>query len=79
MAVMTKMRELTKVILYTLVVAFVGTIIFDWGMNYTGRKTAANVIGKVNGEEISARQFDQTYAAQLEQYRNQTGNDGHED
>lgn len=75
MAVMTKMRELTKVILYTLVVAFVGTIIFDWGMNYTGRKTTANVIGKVNGEEISARQFDQTYAAQLEQYRNQTGND----
>ncbi len=73
MAIMSKMRDLTKVILYILVVAFVGTIIFNWGMNYSGQQAAPNAVGEVEGVEISVRDFDRAYAAQMDQYRQRAG------
>ena len=73
MAVMQNMREYTKAILLILVLAFVGTIIFDWGMNFTGLSSRQNVIGKVNGAEITVTQFERAYAYQLENFRARTG------
>ncbi|MFQ5677580.1 MAG: peptidylprolyl isomerase, partial [bacterium] len=55
--------------------AFVGTIIFDWGMNITGLKSNPGVIGKVEGIEITARQFDQAFVNELQAYRQRTGNE----
>ena len=75
MAVMQNMRENTKKVLIILVVAFVGMIIFDWGMDLTGMKTRQGVIGKVNGTEISATQFDEGFARELQAYRDRTGRD----
>ncbi|MFQ5601879.1 MAG: peptidylprolyl isomerase [bacterium] len=75
MALMNNMREYTKTVLIILVLAFVGTIIFDWGMDISGLKTKQGVIGKVNGVEISARQYDEAFARELENYRNRTGSD----
>jgi parvulin-like peptidyl-prolyl isomerase len=75
MAVMKNMREYTKVVLVILVFAFVGTIIFDWGMDVTGLKTRQGVIGEVNGSEISAKQFDDAFARELQAYRDRTGQD----
>ncbi len=75
MAVMNKMREMTKGILYLLVLAFVGTIIFDWGMSYSGKKAQANVVGEVDGIEISLREFDTNLSNQMQQYRGQAGGD----
>ncbi len=74
MALMERMRGFTKVILYFLVLAFVGTIIFDWGMDVTGLKRNPKVIGKVNGEEISVDTFWQAYQRQIDAYQQQTGN-----
>jgi parvulin-like peptidyl-prolyl isomerase len=75
MAVMKNMREYTKTILIILVLTFIGTIIFDWGMNITGLRTGQGVIGKVNGEEITTVEFDRAFANQIEAYRKQTGSD----
>ncbi|MCG8608794.1 peptidylprolyl isomerase [bacterium] len=75
MAVMQNMREYTKVVLIILVLAFVGTIIFDWGMDVTGLQTRQGVIGEVNGSEISAKQFDDAFARELQAYRDRTGQD----
>lgn len=75
MAVMQNMREYTKTILIILVLAFVGTIIFNWGMDITGLKTRQGVLGKVNGQEITLQQFNQAYSNQLEQYRQRTNSD----
>ncbi|MFQ5640648.1 MAG: peptidylprolyl isomerase [bacterium] len=75
MAVMQNLREYTKVILVILVLAFVGTIVFDWGMNLLGMKTTRNVVGKVNGAEITVTQYEQAYANQRENFRNRTGNE----
>ncbi len=75
MAVMQNMREYTKTILMILVLAFVGTIIFDWGMNFTGLRSARDTIGKVNGQKITYTQFQRAYQAQLEDFRNRTQNE----
>ncbi|HDL18645.1 MAG TPA: hypothetical protein ENH29_06295 [Bacteroidetes bacterium] len=69
--VMKKMREHTKTFLVILVLAFVGTIIFDWGMNVTGIKKRPNVAGEVNGEEIKWDQFNRRYQQLVENKREQ--------
>ena len=55
---MKAMRRLTKQIMWVVVVAFVGTIIFAWGMNVTGRRQGgSDTIGVINGQKISFQQF----------------------
>ncbi len=73
MALMEQMREYTKAVLIILVLAFIGTIIFDWGMDVTGLKQKQGVIAEINGQEISVDQFWRTYQQELENYRRQYG------
>lgn len=73
MALMERMRGFTKVVLYVLVFAFVGTIIFDWGMNITGLRQNPRVIGSVNGEEIDTAYFNNILQQELNRYSQQTG------
>lgn len=73
MAVMGKMREYTKVFLFILVAAFIGTIIFDWGMDVTGIKTQNNTIGKVNGKELHAQDFYRVYQQEIDNLRQRGG------
>ncbi|NND73299.1 MAG: peptidylprolyl isomerase [Rhodothermales bacterium] len=73
MGFMSKMRDSTGVILWILVVAFgiifmlQDTNVFDV-LGQTG-----NVIGKVNGDDISLEEFNAIVDSRLEQYRQQTG------
>ena len=75
MAVMEKMRDYTKLFLIFLVVAFVGTIIFDWGMDVTGMKSRNTTIAEVNGKDISVQAFSQLYEQELDNMRRRTGSD----
>lgn len=75
MAVMANMREYTKVILVILVLAFVGTIIFDWGMDITGLKTRPGVIAEVNGTRITVEMYNRAYSQAIDQFRSSTGID----
>ena len=73
MAMMERMRGFTKVILYGLVFAFVGTIIFNWGMDFTGLKPKTGLIAEINGEEIPVNRFSQLFDAALDNYQQRTG------
>ncbi len=76
MAIMHRMRQNTKIILMILVFAFVLTIIFSWGMGgFEGGKAKQGVIAEVNGDEISAKEFYESYQQQLEAYRQRTGSE----
>jgi len=75
MALMERMRGYTKFFLIILVLAFVGTIIFDWGMDYVGLKQKSNVIASVNGMDISIDQFSRTYQYEIDTYRQRAGAD----
>jgi parvulin-like peptidyl-prolyl isomerase len=58
---MSKLRDKTHIVLFVLVAAFVGLIVFEWGMNFTGPTKKAGVAGKVNGEAISTTQYEALY------------------
>jgi len=72
---MNKMREHTKIILWIVVIAFIATIIFSWGMNYTGRgnKAQKGIIGTINGKDIPRDYFLNLLQDQYVRYREQYG------
>ncbi len=70
--VMKRMREHTKALLIFLVLAFVGTIIFSWGMDVTGIKHRPNVLGEVAGKKIGVQQYYKALQNRIDSYRQRT-------
>lgn len=81
MAIMTKMRDNMPAILIGLVVMFLITIVFDWGMNYLGLTSERNdpVIGIVNGKEIKYTEFNKIVDQARENQKAQSGQDIEDD
>lgn len=78
MPIMSKMRDNMPAILIGLAILFVATIVFDWGMDITGRRSrgmTGNIVGKVNGEEITYQRFEQLLQRAVEDYKNRTKQD----
>jgi len=70
--IMNRLRDKMVIIIVIVVIAFLGTIIFDWGMNYLGmNRGSITEMGAVNGEEITFKEFDNLYQQQIEQLREQ--------
>ncbi|GAB4190437.1 MAG: hypothetical protein Kow00108_25990 [Calditrichia bacterium] len=68
---MTKMREMTKVLIIILSVAFVGMMVFEWGANWAGFRTARDTVAKINGEEIKIQYYQQLFQQNIENLRTQ--------
>lgn len=81
MAIMTKMRDNMPAILIGLVVMFLITIVFDWGMNYLGLTSERNdpVIGIVNGKKIKYTEFNKIVDQARENQKAQSGQDIEDD
>ncbi len=63
---MKAMRKMTKSIMWIVIAAFVGTIVFAWGMQFSGRKERKfGVIGIINGQEIQLTTFQRNYQDNL--------------
>lgn len=63
---MKAMRKLTKSIMWIVIVAFVGTIVFAWGMQFSGRKEQKyGVVGSINGTEIHISNFQRVFQNNL--------------
>ncbi|NTW68385.1 MAG: peptidylprolyl isomerase [Chlorobiaceae bacterium] len=69
MALMSNLRDKTHIILYTLLAAFLGLIVFEWGMNFTGFAGKANQAGKINGKTVSMAEYDEIYKNLTANYR----------
>ena len=70
MAVMSSLRDKTHIILYTLLAAFLALIVFEWGMNFSGKTgKKENQAGTVNGKPIAYSQYDDAYKAVAENFR----------
>jgi len=61
-------RKYTKAFIWVVVIAFVGTIIFAWGMDITRSKTQRNIVGVIDGKDIDYRIY-QPYLDRLYQQR----------
>lgn len=76
MPIMTRMRDSMPVILIGLVIAFVLTIIFEWGMDYLGLKsTQVNHVGEINGRTVTYEEFTELVRQASENQRAQTNNE----
>ncbi len=68
------MRGLTKQIMWIVIIAFVGTIIFAWGMEFSAKQTQKkNVIATINGEDIEPYVFQYYYDQALRQKEKEQG------
>jgi len=54
-------RKFTKIVIWVVVIAFVGTIIFAWGMDITRSKAQKNIIGTINGTDIDYQTWSQYF------------------
>jgi parvulin-like peptidyl-prolyl isomerase len=75
MGLMTKMREKTVVVLGILLFAFLALIVVEWGSESTifRPKEQTGVIASINGQDIHYEQFYRAYQNQIEQYKQQSG------
>jgi peptidyl-prolyl cis-trans isomerase D len=76
MAVLNDIREKSpKFIIAGAAVIFIVLIIFDWGLDLTGRRGrgggTAEVLGKVNGKEVSYKQFSELVRRTVENQKKQ--------
>jgi parvulin-like peptidyl-prolyl isomerase len=74
MPIMTRMRDSMPTILFLLLIAFVITLVFDWGMDYMGiRSSTPDVVGTINGKDISYREFSDMLREYAENQKATTG------
>ena len=58
---MTKLREYSKIFIIIVALSFIGLMVFEWGMDYTGLSSRRNIAGEVNGEELTYERFSDLY------------------
>lgn len=74
MPIMTRMRDSMPVILFGLLIAFLITIVFEWGMDYLGLSAGrTDTIGTVNGKKITYKEFTDVVRNFSENQKAQTG------
>lgn len=69
---MRTMRENTKVIMLITALAFVGLMVFEWGMDLSGQSSAqfsGGEIGRINGDPVSYEEYIQVYRSLYDQQR----------
>ena len=65
---MRQMRENTKWIMLVTAIAFVGLMVFEWGMDITGQSGGGlGEIGRVNGTPVAYEQYQMAYRNLYEQ------------
>ncbi len=75
---MSSMREKTKVVLFIALLAFVGLIFFDWGMQSGGGgggSMQGPVVAEVNGEEITWDDYRRLRQQVVQSFEARTGRD----
>ncbi|MDK9701196.1 MAG: SurA N-terminal domain-containing protein, partial [bacterium] len=73
---MQTMRENTKKVLWVLIIAFIGTIIFAWGMGGFDRNSQvrSGVLAIIDGEKILQQDFDNRVEQRIQQEREKNNN-----
>jgi peptidyl-prolyl cis-trans isomerase D len=74
MPIMTRMRDSMPIILFGLLIAFLITIVFEWGMDYLGmRGGQSDVIGVVDGTKIKYTTFTELVKSFTDNQKAQSG------
>lgn len=72
---MKQLRDSTKIIMILVSISFVGLMVFEWGMDFSGRGPGGagspTRLGSVNGAEISIDEYQRQYRLLYEQAQQQ--------
>ena len=68
-----QMRKNAATIMWVVIVTFVATIVFAWGMDLSGRTKVHNTVGKINGKEIPINYFEKMVEQERQKERYWTG------
>ncbi|MEJ2151410.1 MAG: peptidyl-prolyl cis-trans isomerase [Gemmatimonadota bacterium] len=72
---MQQLRDSTKIIMILVSISFVGLMVFEWGMDFSGRGPGGSGsptrLGSVNGAEISIDEYQRQYRLLYEQAQQQ--------
>jgi peptidyl-prolyl cis-trans isomerase D len=72
MPIMTRMRDNMPTILFLLLIAFLVTIVFEWGMDYLGlRSGRSDFAGKINGKKVTIQEYNELVRTITEQTKAQ--------
>ena len=73
---MRTLRDNTHIVLWVLILAFVGTIIFSWGMGGFDTLTgdSKTVVASINGSQVEYSEYERLVQARLQQAGDQTDN-----
>lgn len=69
--IMNKMRDRMPLIIIILIIAFLATIVFEWGMNYMGMGGTTDAFASINNQEINYQDYEKIVQQQIEQTRQQ--------
>lgn len=72
---MRDLREKTKIVMIVVALAFVGLMVFEWGMDISGNTVAQQTgeLGRVNGEPVPFEAYSIVYQQLYDQARQQVG------
>ena len=70
---MTKLREFSKIFIIIIALSFIGLMVFEWGMNYSGKSNEPQFVGKVNGHELKYKMFSDLYQKTYQDQRARSG------
>jgi peptidyl-prolyl cis-trans isomerase D len=76
---MKQLRDSTKIIMILTSIAFVGLMVFEWGMDLSGRSAMTGTqtrLGSVNGADISMEDYQNQYRILYEQAQQRAGDEG---
>jgi len=72
---MQQLRESTKVIMVLVAISFIGLMVFEWGMDFSGQTSqqgGGTSLGSVDGTDISVEEYQRQYQILYEQAQRQT-------
>jgi peptidyl-prolyl cis-trans isomerase D len=70
---LTQLRKSMPLILWILIIAFVATIVFSWGMGGFSEKTKPGIVGYIEGKEVTKDFYDKMIEQEMETQERNTG------
>lgn len=58
---MSRMRQMSKFMFIFVGLAFIGLIVFEWGMDYSRGSRKDTTVGEVNGEKLTYTEYNELY------------------